>query len=90
MLHANHAAIPATSAVHAAMSRYLKPIPGSTPTHSANAWVHVRSCLFSSALGNATPQALVRAVIGISHLGRGVVVLEEGHEYRRRVAVGYA
>ena len=51
-------AIPATSAVHAAMSRYAKPMFGSTPTHSANAWVHVRSCLFSSALGNATHRHL--------------------------------
>ena len=70
----------------------LKPMPGSTPIHSANAWVHVRSCLFSSALGfgQRHPSTLVRAVIGISHLGRGIVVLEEGHEYWRRVAVGFA
>ena len=57
----------------------------------------LRKCLGARAelfvqlrIGQRHPQALVRAVIGVSHLSRGVVVLEEGHEYRRRVAVGFA
>ena len=50
----------------------------------------LRECLGARAellvqlrIGQRHPEALVRGVIGVSHLGRGVVVLEEGHEYRR-------
>ena len=67
------------------------------PVLEAHVWIHsnpLRKRLGARAelfvllrIGQRHPGTLVRGVIGVSHLGRGVVVLEEGHEYRRRVVV---
>ena len=58
------------------------------------AWTHCNLAKglrgFSPLIGQRHPQALVRGVIGVSHLAGGIVVLEEGHEYWRRVVVGFA
>ena len=71
-------AIPANSAVHATMSRYLKPMLGSAPTHSANGWVHVRSCLLSSALGNATQRHLCEVSLASATGLEGSLCLRKG------------
>ena len=60
------------------MSRYLKPMLGSTPVHSANAWVHVRSCLLSSALGNATHRHLCEVSLESATWLEGSLCLRKG------------